>query len=287
MPTVSFPHPVSGTSVSQVTWSINGGTEQAASPVLAMGETTATLGYLQNDGELRVTWTFTIPSSGNYTETQVYDVVTPILPLSEIKTIIESDSDEDAKTIEQATRNIIKAHCGQDFGKYVGKISVSGSGEPNLRLPRRIISITSINDNTFMNSAVAVRGNGWYLMSKNRGVPSIRADFDGWHENPYTSEVPLVAPYASQYYTFTQHREFVIDGVWGWEAIPSEVGEAAKLLINDYACGDSIYRDRYISSMTAADWKIQFHDGAFTDTGNVRANQLLAEYVLRRGWVVI
>ena len=284
---MSFPHPVSGTSVSQVTWSINGGTQQTAAPVLGTGETTAVLGYLQNDGTLRVTWTFTIPGAGSYTEEQVYDVVTPILPISEIKEIIESDSDEDAITIEKATRNIIKAHCGQDFGKYVGQISVSGSGEPNLRLPRRIISITSINGATTMNNTVAVRGNGWYLMSKNRGVPSIRADFDGWHENPYTSEVPIFAPYASQYYSFTRNREFVIDGVWGWESVPASVTEAAKLLVNDYACGDSIYRDRYVASLTAADWKLQFNDGAFVDTGNVRANQLLAEYVLQRGWVVI
>jgi hypothetical protein len=39
--------------------------------------------------------------------------------------------------------------------------------------------------------------------------------------------------------------------------------------------------------MTAADWRIQFYSGAYLRTGNVRADQLLADYVVTRGWGVI
>ena len=66
-----------------------------------------------------------------------------------------------------------------------------------------------------------------------------------------------------------------------------QVKEAAKLLVNDYACAEQTYRDRYLTSMTAADWRIQFHSGAFLKTGNVRADQLLRDFVLKGGWAVI
>jgi len=90
--------------------------------------------------------------------------------------------------------------------------------------------------------------------------------------------------------TWQEFKEGVIypiSGVWGYEAVPESVKEAARLLVNDYACADSQYRDRYLTSMTAADWRIQFNSGAFVRTGNVRADQLLSEYVTTRGWGVI
>jgi hypothetical protein len=245
---------------------------------------------VQTDKVLRVHWKFTYTENGDneeYNEYQEVTISTPILPLTKIKEIIEDTDDERAATVEKAVRYIIQAHTGQFFGKFIGTRRVSGSGENNLRLPSRLLSLASINGGLFYNQLLSIRGNGWYLVGKQRGVPSIRADAYGWHENPYTSEVPIYAPSRGARTLFMEHCEYEIDGTWGWNSVPIAVQEAAKLLINDYACGDSNYRDRFLTSMTAADWRIQFHEGAFSNTGNVRANQLLSEFVLRRGWVVI
>jgi hypothetical protein len=248
---------------------------------------------VQNDRNLKVHWKFNYVEDGStyeFSEYQEVSVVTPILSLAEVKKIIESDDDEEAVTIEKAVRYIIQAHCGQFFGRFVGKRWVTGSGENSIRLPSRLISLTSVNDGLIYNDGLSLRGNGWYLVGKTRGVPSIRADAWGWHETPYntyTSEVPIYAPSLGARALFLENVEYAIDGVWGWNSVPASVSEAAKLLVNDYACGDNNYRDRFLTSMTAADWRIQFHDGAFSNTGNVRANQLLADYVLRRGWVVV
>jgi len=245
----------------------------------------------QTDHAYEIHWRF------NYLEgttTYEYDnwtteqVVTAILPIREIREILGPDAtDFEVYEVERAVRTIIQAHTGQFFGRYVGKISVTGVGEPNLRLPRRLIQMTSINSQSSWQNALSIRGNGWYLKQKTYGAPSIRADYDGWHENPYTSSVPIVGPYSRVQHTFIEDVEYIIDGVWGWNTIPEKVTEAARLLINDYACGDNMYRDRFLKSISSADWQLQFHDGAFASTGNVRANQLLSEYVLRRGWTVI
>lgn len=248
---------------------------------------------VQSDKELEVRWKFNYLEDGSTYEyddvTEVF-VVTPILPLREIKGILGEDfSDDEVADVERAVRFIIQAHTGQFFGKFVGRKSVTGSGEPYLRLPMRLLTMNTVNGNTYWNDSLALRGGGWYLKSKTHGIPTIRADFDGWHEDPwgYSNRAPIVAPYTRAVFNFLENAEYVIDGEWGWKSVPAAVQEAARLLINDYACADSQYRDRFLTSMTAADWRIQFHEGAFSNTGNVRANQLLAEFVLRRGWVVI
>jgi hypothetical protein len=247
----------------------------------------------RTDSEYEVHWQFQYTENGTTFEYDDYtplEVVTPILPFTEVKKVLGEDfSDEEAVDVEKAVRYIIQAHTGQFFGKFVGKISVTGSGESYLRLPRKLISFSTINGSAHWNNALALRGSGWYLKSKTlSGPPPIRADWDGWNEaTAYSGHVPIVAPYSQTLNKFANNFEYEIDGVWGWASVPAAVQEAAKLLINDYACADSNYRDRFLTSMTAADWRIQFHDAAFSNTGNVRANQLLAEYVLHRGWVVV
>lgn len=248
---------------------------------------------VRSDKEYEAHIQFTYTEGGTDYEFNDYypiSIVTPILPLTKVKEILgEEFTDAEAREVESAVRHIIQAHTGQFFGKFVGKISVTGSGESYLRLPRRLISFTTINGSAHWNSALALRGSGWYLRSKTlSGPPPIRADWDGWNEaSAYSGHAPIVAPYSQTLNRFAANFEYEIDGVWGWNAVPSAVQEAAKLLINDYACADSNYRDRFLTSMTAADWRIQFHEAAFSNTGNVRANQLLAEYVLHRGWTVL
>lgn len=284
VPTVEFYLPSPDTTVTGATYALNDGepVTLTVSPP-AEGKVTTTLPYQPNDAEVKVNWTFTIGGQ-TYTESETYQVVTPLLSDVEIGKIIETSDPEEIASVEQAVRHIIAAHTGQNFGKYVGPISVTGSGDTNLRLPRRLISYITVNGSNYFNQLLALRGGGWFLQSKHVYTPSVRADFEGWH---YNNTYPITAPYSRALSTFVKHQEYVIDGVWGWEEVPQPVKEAAKLLVNDYACADSMYRDRFLTSMTAADWRIQFHEGAFSNTGNVRANQLLSEYVLRRGWVVV
>jgi hypothetical protein len=258
---------------------------------------TVPFSLVRSDKSYEVHIQFTYTEDGTTYEYDEYfplEVVTPILPFSEVKRILGADFDDaEAVDVEKAVRHIIQAHTGQFFGKYVGKISVTGSGEPYLRLPRRLISFSAINGSTHWNSSVALRGSGWFLRAKSLAFPPpIRADWDGWNEYTagtyaYSGHTPIVAPRTRALNNFQLNFEYEIDGVWGWNTVPAPVQEAAKLLINDYACADSNYRDRFLTSMTAADWRIQFHDAAFSNTGNVRANQLLAEYVLHRGWMVL
>lgn len=288
VPTVRFDYPDTTTTGITATYSLNGGPDTGVAITTHSGYATASLPYQTSDGQLTVTWSFLIPSSGAYTRTMYYDVVTPLLDYSDVKEIIGTDkTDAEAYAAEASARYIIQAHTGQSFGKYVGPIEVTGSGENWLRLPRRLITLDSINDDTVSVNWVTLRGDGWFLDSKLIGAPTIRADFDGWHQVPDSGVITAPPRWARALIGFPATFEFKINGTWGWNSVPAPVVRAAKLLINDYACGDSIYRDRYIDAISGPDWRIEFNDGAFTSTGNVQADQLLGDYKLRRGWMVI
>lgn len=283
---VYFEAPAVDTDVS-ATAALNGGTPitLAVEPVGSTNVRSALIPFIDNEGEVKVNWTFetnTFEGVKDVTVIDTFEVVTPILSNAEIKEIHPQATEYETVRIERAVRLIIQAHTGQKFGRYEGEFNVKGSGTTLLQLPTRILELDKVNgasaiDFTVENEGYALRYYPW-------GVPPVKADYYGWHM--HVGGV-IHNPNGVKLEEFRRSATYRIGGVWGWEEVPMAVREAAKLLVNDYACGDNAYRDRYLTSMTAADWRIQFNAQAFAKTGNVRADQLLSDYVLKRGWAVI
>lgn len=252
------------------------GVDERYSVILNMADT-------QNEGELTVSWNFEMDGVP-VTKKDYFEIVTPILTFREIREIHPNATDDEVTRIESAVRHIIQAHTGQTFGQFTGVKEVRGNDSRALALPARLQSLIDVNGYEGSPTYFAIDADGYVLKHYSWGVPPVKADYYGLHQhtngvihNP--NHVKMGQFYTTNYYA--------VNGVWGWNGVPIQVKEAAKLLVNDYACGDIQYRDRYLTSMTAADWRIQFHSGAFLKTGNVRADQLLNEYVLKRGWAVI
>jgi hypothetical protein len=147
-----------------------------------------------------------------------------------------------------------------------------------------LLSINTFNGRANSDNFYQIGDDGYTLRYYNWGVPPVKAD--AWGLHMHTGGV-IHNPNHVSLNTFKDGNIYTVDGNWGWEEVPAAVKEAAKLLVNDYACADAQYRDRYLTSMTAADWRIQFNSGAFKGTGNVRADQLLSDFVVTRGWGVI
>jgi hypothetical protein len=284
-PTVKFYLPATNATVQNVTYTkngVSGGVLQHGQPV--NGAVSVRLPYLQYDGVVTVDWTFLLDNQ-SYTETVHYEVITPLLTDRDIKTIHPNGTEEEIDRIESAVRHIIQAHTGQRFGKFVGIYDVRGNADRTLNLPARLVELTSVNGmDEDPNKYFAVEQGGWVLRHFPWGVPPVKADYYGLHM--HVGGV-IHNPNLVRLGEWNDGRYYAVSGVWGYNSVPMPVQEAARLLVNDYACGDAAYRDRYLTSMTAADWRIQFHDGAFQRTGNVRADQLLADYVLASGMAVI
>lgn len=290
---VEFEAPENGTVVSAdaslngappvvLTVSGNGGTTRIR---------TVTLPYINDEGTVKITWRFNTSvfteagvSTGQVSHNDTYNIVTPILSRQEIKGVWEDATEQEISNIEPAVRHIINAHTGQRFGRFVGTHKVRGSDTFSLPLPSRLQTLTSVNGDIANVTYFEIVGDGYYLNHYPWGIPPVRADYHELHQH---KGGVIHNPNHVKLGQFYKSKTYEINGVWGWDEVPAQVREAAKLLVNDYACGDSQYRDRYLTSMTAADWRIQFNVGAFSKTGNVRADQLLADYVLQRGWAVL
>lgn len=234
------------------------------------------------DGEVRVSIDFTVDSQ-SYTQSKLITVATPYLDLFEVKEIIDSDSDEDAREIEAAVRHVINAHTGQHFGFSTKTLTVPGAGETALRLPERLLELTGLSTLTAtldINSAIVV-SDGWYLKKRWADeTGTLETDVEYFGEDTRPGGVIYIPQLRGDGSKWADDYPFEITGKWGYAAVPAPVREAAKLLANDYACMDSIYRDRYLKNIRAADWRMEFSSRSWEYTGNVRADLLLSDYVL-------
>lgn len=242
-----------------------------------------TMADTSNEGDIRVEWSFELDSVP-VTKTDYISVVTPYLSISEIKNIVTDADDDEARAIEAAVRHIINAHCGQTFGCYVGTKTVDGNGSYALKLPERLAKFEKMNGIIVNPRLLTLRGNGYVINYSGVVAPSLKADYHGLHVH---SDGVIHNPNHISYTKFMYGLTYDVYGTWGWLDVPASVKEAAKLLVGDYSCGDAAYRDRYLVSMTAADWRIQFSEQAYLKTGNVRADQLLAPYRVMLGLGVV
>lgn len=278
LPKVIFYHPAPLTSVTSAVWKKNKVLQTPDLVTTINGEQTeVTIPYQSQEAEIEVLWTFNVDGSGSFTKSDKFSVTTPYLSIREIKIIVPDITTDEAIILEAGTRHIINAHTGQTFGTNTGTKVAVGDGSQGLFLPARLLNVTAFNGANGLPTRWAVAGDGWYINRVGYGYYDVRSD---------ATEGVITSPYNSVN-GFPRGSKYQITGTWGWESIPEPIVAAMRILVNDYACGDSAYRDRYLVSMTAADWRIQFSSGAYQKTGNVKADQLLNEYVMKRGWSVL
>lgn len=205
-----------------------------------------------------------------------YEVVTPILPIERIEGMVGTAAD--AREVETFVRHVIESYTGQSFGYRVGREVVQGNGDNRLALNRRLLSVTDFSANGLprLTSAYAIAGEGWYLYSDGPNWLEIKEappeELLGYH---VSGPIRVPAWYRER---FTDNVNYVIDGEWGYYYVPSDVQAAAALLVNDYACPQAAYRDRYLNIIKSSDWTLEFNEQAWMATGNARADQILDKY---------
>lgn len=301
---VSIPQTAQGVTAEFFLNDVQVGSVLALTPIDGLCTFTTPYAAVHTEGSLKVDVKFYVELE-YYTKTFYYDVITPYLEVREVKKVWAEATTEEAKEIEAAVRHIINAHCGQSFGYREDHTKViEGHGERALRLPERLVELTGLSTVTSVLNPLSaiIVSDGWYLKKGwSEEVTAIETDSTYWGASDVTNDVlpgepgyekpghghVIYAPRSGPNPTvWKDDYPFTITGNWGYTAVPDPVKSAAKLLVNDYACMEALYRDRYLEAITAADWRLQFSSRAWDHTGNVRADQLLSDYVIM-DWAVI
>lgn len=227
------------------------------------------------EGILIVTWSFTL-NTYNMSVIEEYAVVTQYAHWQDFSTIADYPNFTEA---ERVARFQINSYCGQQFGKQDATYAVEGHKENSLRLPRRLISLDSV---TFMRSPVPRAGE---IIGFTTTMPwEIVAD--GWviRQQPQRTKLD---PIVEENPRFHRNTIYNVTGTWGYDAVPADIEEAAKILTANFLCGDHKYVDNYISSIKMGDWQIKFDDQAFQGTGSSVADSLLLDFRLNPGLGII
>lgn len=248
------------------------------------GLVSITLPYSAVNKERNLVLTVTFELDGSQEKRVFLNVATPYLELHELYSILEDEDEEAAWEVEAAVRHVINAHTGQEFGLTEEPQTISGNGA-TLATTRPVLELKTLTEDggEVFNSSTdlgkfdyRIAGDGWYIKRPTWSEHTVRND-----RSHYYSANPIKAPTFVNS-EFRSNSVYVANGRFGYEEVPHAVREAAKLLVNDYACADSLYRDRYLKSMRSADWKIDFASGAWIATGNARADLLLNPYIVNR-----
>lgn len=227
------------------------------------------LSATQTDTTLSVSWDFAVGGE-EATKTDIFDVVTPYATMQDFADFSDDViSEAKFKRAERKVRHVIDTFTGQNFGQYRGALRVFGRGDSQLILPRPLLEINSVDDGvrSLAGGIYGVYGDGFFL-----GIGENRGDGDWVFTN--------VIRDPSEYFRrpFLDNVAYTIDGVWGYRSVPSEINQAALILIEQALCPDSVYRDRQLKSVRAADWRLEYAPGAFRGTGSLEADALLESY---------
>ena len=233
--------------------------------------------FTTSEGEVTVSVTFTIDNV-QVTKTDMFRVVTPIIKRSAVPDISSADYND----LEPIVRHFLEVYCYQYFGTYVGVETIRGKGFDYIQTPLRLITMDSIsfNEEEYDAAGFVVKDDGWLIKRANWETLTLKqAPPD---PDTLVSNGIITAPYSRLNTTFWMDQPYAIDGVWGYEAVPTPVAQAAKLLMEDWSCQDAKYRNKYLENFRAADWRIQFKSQAFAGTGNLTADMLLNDYTRTR-----
>lgn len=256
-----------------------GTTLTVTSPSTGKYKALVPMSMVSAEGQVRIEWSFALQSNP-IVLSEEYVVVTPYAPWSYFQ---GKAAYTDYLECERVARKIIDWYCGQTFGKIQAIYSVEGSDTNGLRMPRRLLSLTEVR---------------WQDVYTNPNVITAPSPYDGWVEytwelvaNGWVLRTPrsrnrLDAAYPSKF-SFKRNTSYNVEGIWGYSSVPTNVEEAAKIIIANLLCKDQKYRDKYLESIETGDWTIKFMEEAFDGTGSVTADQLLKDYRMFPGIGVI
>lgn len=223
------------------------------------------------DGKFDVCARYTIEGN-EYVKRDTHEIVTPLFTVDELKAYdpdFKRLRDPEIIDLERIIRTLFEVITGQSFGLSYGTVLFRGSGSEMIGLTKRALDVRPYQHSNSLSAYgwTNITNDGWVLRASPRN--SWIDKFEG--ENAVANRT-----------RFRKDRTYSLTGLWGYHSVPEDVKTAAMLLAQDYGCDQALWRDRWIKSIRAADWRIEFDSRAYTFTGNVKVDQILDKYAMAR-----
>lgn len=182
-------------------------------------------------------------------------------------------SEADFNKAEKLIRRNIQVFCGQNFGPYEGQtIEVQGDGGDSLVLPTRIRELTSISDlhGSDLSDLVRISPGSDNILQKKVQFTSTR----------YYSVKEDVSFRDREF--FDIDNIYTIVGDFGWEFVPTDVSNAAGIILADALASDDVTeaKSKGVYELQLGDFEIKMNADQWGTTGSAQADNMLSGYVL-------
>lgn len=190
---------------------------------------------------------------------------------------------QELKIAERMSRLQINNYTGRKFGQYSGTQTAYGNDSDTVIFPERMTSFTRLwqDDELIYDVENNYNAYGYTLELTETGqgirITNVESDI---------MVLPPSAYWKGEKLRWPNGARLKVEAVFGYKYVPSEVRQAALLLISDNLHNDSLWRQKYIGKFDTGQMKVELRDTAFTGTGNLLADDLLDPYKIT-GIVVI
>jgi hypothetical protein len=245
--------------------------------------------YTDRNKTLRLKWEYTISGTSVIREDEVF-VVTPYVDFNHVQDLGFStdSSDPNYKSYkellraEKYARKQIEEYTGQKFYLYDDLYVVYGYDSDTLPVPSKINQLHELYSNDVLLLDTINDIDNWnYPVEISESGYGIRINRAGLLDNTvYTANGMVPPSIHDSSGIFQSGIAYKVQGRFGWEKVPDNVELAAIELMKDYFSKDTMWRNKYVKSISTFDWDFEYTGDAYTGTGNAYADNLLADYVL-------
>lgn len=246
--------------------------------------------YTTRNRTLRLDWNYTIDGT-NVKRTDEIFVVTPYVDFNHVSDMEFSTDSSDPRyksykelvLAEKYARKVIEQHTGQNFYLKDEIFVVYGHDSDILPLPSRIAELFFLYAKDVLLVDTIEEINNWnYDVIVSESGYGIRINRANMLDNTVYVANGMVPPSINDYGNgvFQSGVPYKVYGRFGWEKVPDNVELAAIELMKDYFSKDTMWKNKYVKSISTFDWDFEYTGDAYTGTGNAYADNLLADYVL-------
>lgn len=239
------------------------------------------------EGQFTILWSAVVGSEA-VSRTDYYDIVTPYATPEQIvdrygwsldPTSSKYRSRAELEAAERVARYVIDTFTQVAFGGSTRTVTLYGTNTDVLSVGERISAVTQLAEN------------GTIVWKSDGSVTDFGYDIEPTETFQAVRIVSTsdIAEYENRLIDpggkFKEGYRYDITGTFGFSYVPAPVNESALILINDYMSKDAAWRARYMTTVGVRDWTFEFGSGAFSGTGNLVVDQMLAPWLAP--WIAV